>query len=105
MSNFQVYHGSLNLTDLIKQAKLPHSAFVKAGKENKIFANVNIWVNEEPDQYGNSVSIQLNSTQEMREAEGKVYVGNAKKSEAKQPEALTAESAAADLPDDDDLPF
>lgn len=104
MSNFQVYHGSLCLTDLIKQAKLPHSAFVKAGKENKIYANITVWVNEEPNKIGQHISIELNSTQEMQQAEGKVYVGNAKKSERKVPEQLDA-TTASDLPDDDDLPF
>jgi len=104
MSNFQLYYGSICLSDMIKQAKLPHSAFVKAGKEDKIFANVNIWINEEPDKFGNTVSIQLNSTQEMQKAEGKVYVGNAKKSERKEPEQLD-EATASELPDDDDLPF
>ncbi len=106
MAKGQSYYGSIDVTTLLKQANLPHSAFVRAGKENKAFAQITVWVNEEPDQYGNSVSIKLSSkTAELAKAEGNVYLGNLKKSEAKQPEAL--ESGAADIPqaDDDGLPF
>lgn len=99
----QLFYGSICLTDLIANAKLPHSAFTKAAN-GKIYANINIWLNDEPDKFGNTIGLQLNSTQEMREAEGKVYIGNAKKSERAAPEQLSA-SAASELPDDDDLPF
>lgn len=101
----QMYYGSLNLSDILKNAKLPHSAFVRAGKENKAFVNVQIWINEEPDKYGNHVSIKLNSKDiETGKIEGNVYIGQAKKSERKEPEQMTAESAA-ELDEDDSLPF
>ena len=101
----QLFHGSINLTDILKNAKLPHSAFVRAGKENKAFVNIQIWVNDEPDKFGNHVSIKLNSKDaESGKLEGNVYIGQAKKSEPKAPEQMTAESAA-ELPTDDDLPF
>jgi len=99
----QLYYGSICLTDLIANAKLPHSAFTK-GANGKIYCNVNIWLNDEADKFGNVIGVQLNSTKEMRDSEGKVYIGNAKKSERQEPEALSA-SAASELPDDDDLPF
>lgn len=104
MAKGQSYYGSIDVTTLLAQAKLPHSAFVRAGKQNKIFAQVTVWVNEEPDQYGNSVSIKLNSKDaEMAKVEGNIYLGNLKKSEAKAPENL--EQGSSDIPDDDDLPF
>jgi len=104
MAKGQSYYGSIDVTTLLAQAKLPHSAFVRAGKQNKIFAQVTVWVNEEPDQYGNSCSIKLNSKDaEMAKAEGNVYLGNLKKSEAKAPEPV--ESNAAELEIEDDLPF
>lgn len=99
----QLINGSICLTDLIAKAKESHSSFSKASN-GKIYGNITIWVNDEPDQYGNTVSIQLNSTQEKREAEGKVYVGNGKPAKKKDPEPVTA-SDASDLPDDSDLPF
>mgnify|MGYP000010409294 FL=1 len=75
MANLLV--GSICLTDLNEQAKKGHSAFSR-GKNGKIYVNINLWVNETPDQYGNTISIQLNSKKEVRETEGKIYIGNAK---------------------------
>lgn len=100
-----MYYGSLNLSNILKNAKLPHSAFVRAGKDNNAFVNVQIWINDEPDKYGNHVSIKLNSKdQETGKIEGNVYIGQAKKSERKEPDQMTAESAQ-ELDNDDDLPF
>ena len=104
MAKGQSYYGSIDFTTLLAQAKLPHSAFVRAGKQNKMFAQITVWVNEEPDQYGNSVSIKLNSKDaEMAKAEGNIYIANLKKSEAKAPEPL--EQNSAEIPEDDDMPF
>lgn len=102
----QSYYGSIDLTTLLKMANLPHSACIRAGKDNKAFVQIIVWVNEEPDQYGNSLSIKLSSkTKELEEIEGKVYIGNLKKSEAKPVEQL--EAGAPDIPnaDSDGLPF
>lgn len=100
-----MYFGSVCLTDILKNAKLPHSAFVRAGKDSKAYANIQIWVNDEPDKYGNSISIKLNSKdEEAQKLEGNVYIGQAKKAERKSPENLTAEQAE-ELGDDTELPF
>lgn len=99
----QSYYGSIDVTTLLKQANLPHSAFVRAGKENKVFAQITVWVNDEPDKFGNSLSIKLQSKDaETAKVEGNVYLGNLKKSEAKAPEPLEAD---AGLGDGSDLPF
>lgn len=104
MAKGQSYYGSIDVTTLLAQAQLPHSAFIRAGKANKAFAQITVWVNEEADQYGNYVSIKLNSKDaEMAKAEGNIYLGNLKKSEAKAPEPL--EAGAADIPNGEDLPF
>lgn len=103
MAKGQSYYGSIDVTTLLKQANLPHSAFIRAGKENKAFAQITVWVNEEPDQFGNYVSIKLNSASaELAQAEGNIYLGNLKKSEAKAPAPLEAN---AGLGDGEDLPF
>lgn len=68
---------SICLTDLVAQAKAGHSAFVR-GKNGKIYVNITEWVNDEPDQFGNHASFLLNSTQEKRDSEGKIYIGNGK---------------------------
>jgi len=81
-------NGSICLTDLITHAKNGHSAFVKGAKNGKIYFNFSQWVNVEPDQYKNHSSILLNSSKENKAEEGKIYIGNAKKSEY-QPEPIT----------------
>jgi len=94
--------GSLCLSDINANAKIGHSAFTKA-QNGKIYFNINIWLNDEPDKYGNTASVQLNSTKEMRDAEGKIYIGNAKPIGVAIPEPLSPGEAS--VPDDDDLPF
>lgn len=94
--------GSLCLTDINANAKIGHSAFTKAAN-GKIYFNINIWLNDEKDKYGNTASIQLNSKKELRDTEGKIYIGNAKPAEKQEAEVLPP--ADASIPDDDDLPF
>jgi hypothetical protein len=95
-----LYGASLNLTKLTAAAKTGHSAFSK-GKNGELYVNLNIWLNDTPDQYGNDLSLQLNSKKELRESEGKIYVGNGKKVQAAAPEAVKVDDLAAL----DDLPF
>ena len=98
----QNLYGSICLTDLIQHAKAKHSAFSK-GRNGKIYVNFSQWINDEEDSYGNQSSILLNSKKEMKESEGKVYIGNAK---------LNKQEATPELTDqdvenikEDDLPF
>ena len=95
-----LYGASLNITKAMAAAKTGHSAFSK-GKNGDIYCNLNVWLNDTPDQYGNDMSLQLNSKKELREAEGKIYVGNGKKAQAAAPEAVKVE----DFPDIESLPF
>lgn len=97
----QLLSGSICLTDVLEKAKAGHSAFQKA-KNGKIYFNIAQWVNDEADQYGNVSSIQLSSTKEKREAEGKVYIGNCKPIPKAEPEPI---DPVNDIPEPDDLPF
>lgn len=99
MSN-RLLTGSLCLTEILEKAKAGHSAFTKA-KNGKIYFNFLQWLNEKPDQYGNDSSLQLNSSKEKKEQEGKVYIGNAKYMEAGVGEPVNPE----EIPVADDLPF
>lgn len=95
-------NGSLCLTDINSNAKIGHSAFTRAAN-GKIYFNINIWINDEKDKYGNTTGIQLASKKDMRDSEGKIYIGNAKPSELQTPDQL--EAGSADVPNEDDLPF
>ena len=94
--------GSLCLSDINANAKIGHSAFTRAAN-GKVYFNVNIWLNDEKDKYGNTASVMLNSKKELRDTEGKIYIGNAKPVEGAVQEPLVA--GADDIPEDDGLPF
>lgn len=115
----ELFYGSICLTDMIEHAKQKHSSFTK-GQNGKIYASVNVWLNDEADKYGNILAIQLNPTKENKDTEKKFYIGNCKKSEGAKPlqdkdmsgldteidapvTRKTAENAVN--PSDDDLPF
>lgn len=75
MAKFKL--GSICLDDLFSASKAGHSS-VTTAKNGKKYANLVIWENEEPDKFGNTGSIQLNSTKENKESEAKIYIGNIK---------------------------
>jgi len=116
----QLFFGSISLTDLIEKAKSKHSAFSKA-QNGKIYVNVNVWLNEQPDKYGNLMSVKVNPSKAMKDIEEGFYIGNLKKSDGPTPvgdkdvsgldtdfDIPTAEKPAVNAinpTDDTDLPF
>jgi hypothetical protein len=52
----------------------------QVGKNGKHYLNINVWVNDQVDQYGNQASLSISQTKEQREAkEKRVYIGNLKR--------------------------
>jgi hypothetical protein len=115
------FYGSICLSELLEHAKAKHSSFSKA-ENGKIYASVNVWINDKEDKFGNLLSIQLNPTKEMKDVEKKFYIGNCKKAlgnqqiqdndvsdlDAPLDVPVRQNSAAAPNaanPADDDLPF
>lgn len=94
----RLFIGSLCLSDLNEKAKAGHPAFSKASN-GKIYVNVNLWFNEEPDQYEKVAQLQLAKPKESQEKT--TYVGNFALPKKREPEPIKAE----DIPDEDDLPF
>lgn len=74
-------------------------------KNGAKYYNITIFVNDQPDQFGNDSSIAANQSKEEREAGDKrVYLGNGKIVGGKP--AAPAPAAAQQAPSaDDDLPF
>ena len=68
----KLFSGSICLTDIVENAKKAHSAFSKSQTNGKVYANILIWENDEADKYGNTHSLQLNSTKEKKETEVQV---------------------------------
>jgi hypothetical protein len=108
--NGKILKGSICITDLLTYLKKGHSAFTK-GKNEKLYANIVLFLNDQPDQYNNSLSMQLSSTQELKAKDlalnnGKpVYMGNAKYSKKDQPKPINQSDIKSALDGfDDDLP-
>lgn len=103
----KLYSGTICITDLMEKLKNGHSAFVKVASNGKIYCNILLWENSELDKYNNSHSIQLNSKKELKDQEGKVYIGNLKPIERKASQQSSVSNADVEniLPSDNDLPF
>ena len=64
-----------------------------------LYLDLAIWLNDEPDQYGNDISIE----QSTKKGEKKNYIGNGRY--WKKDESPGGPSADQDPDKDDDLPF
>lgn len=80
----QLFFGSICLTDMIEAAKKKHSAFTK-GQNGKIYCSVNVWLNDNLDKFGNIMSVQLNPTKDLKDIDGRAYIGNMKQSDGPKP--------------------
>jgi hypothetical protein len=95
----KLYYGSICFSDLHEALKAAHSAGNKADN-GKIYVNVNLWINDEKDKFGNIASLVLSPKKDSGD-DNKIYIGNLKESEKKEPEAIKS----ADVDPIDDLPF
>jgi hypothetical protein len=100
----QVLNVSLDYTHLMELARKAHSAFSRA-KNKKAYLALSIWINDQPDEYGNDVKVTMNSSQQSSKSEGSVYVGNGRTSDAKKARAKKGDNADTGSAPVDDLPF
>jgi len=84
--------GSICLTDINKEK-------ITTSKNGKKYININVWINEDVDSYGNIASIQQYLGKDVKE---KNYIGNLKEFEAKQ---TKQEPEQMQDIESDDLPF
>ena len=93
------------LVGSIDLSKIEKSRIVE-GKNGAKYYNVNVWINEGPDQYGNIASIQTGISKEEREKGTKGgYIGNLKDLSLKtEPKPKQAE-VIAESEDNLGLPF
>jgi hypothetical protein len=67
-----LYTGSICVSDIDK-SKLTQA------KNGKLYLSVDIWINDQADNYGNTGSISIRQSKEEREAKTKkTYIGNFK---------------------------
>ena len=92
--------GSICLTDI------PKDKINISEKNGKKYLNVTVWVNDEPDNYGNHASIQVSQTKEEREGKApRTYIGNLKRPAAPATPAEHPAGHVAAVQVTDDLPF
>jgi len=95
-------YGSLCYTEIVAQAKNGHPAFSRA-QNGKVYFNIDIWLNDEPDKLGNTISVSL--SKKKGDDIKSVTIGNLKANEPQPqitPPLPTTENKSED---DDDLPF
>jgi hypothetical protein len=73
----QLINASIDMTLILEMAHKGHSSF-NVGKNGKTYCNVQVWVNEEPDKFGDHASIQLNSAKDKGEADALLHPINPK---------------------------
>ena len=96
----KLLYGSIDFSKLLELAKAGNKAFSKA-ENGKIYMNLNVWINDEKDQYGNDASLQTSFKDCTKD--DRVYFGNLKISEFSEPKPL--EPGSELLPEEDDLIF
>ena len=93
------YYGSIDFSKLLEQAKAGNKAFTKSEKNGRIYLNVDVFIKDEVDQYGNIASIR--GTFKGAQKEDKFYFANLKESAP----FVEQQSALNEIPETDDLPF
>jgi hypothetical protein len=90
----KLFNGSIDLSkidkSLIKTLDKDGNPFKNGAK----YLNVSIWLNDEPDKFGNTLSIQIG------DKENRIYLGNAKEYQKKQDTPIVTRADESD-----DLPF
>ena len=95
------YYGSINFSKLLEAVQAKHSSFVRAGEKKQLFANITLWINDEPDKFGNTMLIQLNPSKDS--GEKVIYFANLKPSQYRIEGVSDTDLEA--MPTEDDLPF
>lgn len=94
----KLLYGSVDFSKLLELAKAGNKAFSKAAN-GKIYLNLNVWINDEKDNYGNDASVQITFKDATKEE--KIYCGNLKVSEQQAPKPTESN----DFPEADELPY
>jgi len=88
----QILTGSICLTDI------PKDKITKSEKNGKLYLNINVFINDEPDQYSNNGAIAIQQSKDEREAKAKrTYIGNVKFAQ-QPPAAAPTQELLNDLP-------
>ncbi|SDE68741.1 hypothetical protein [Riemerella columbipharyngis] len=96
----QSFYGSINFDKLMEHLKKGELKTFKTDKGVRLI-NVNVYIADDPDQFGNDGSISVPLKEEFHQDKIKaVFIGNLKKSTPK-----ITEATKNDFQDDEYLPF
>lgn len=87
--------GSINLTKLKKAIEEGQISVFKT-ESGQLLANIAVFINDTPDQYGNDASIKAQPIKDK--PDHKIYIGNLKKKATAVVEAGDEQGIADDLP-------
>src|SRR5699024_2162599 len=109
MSNNRSFYGQLNWTKIkhaLQSGKIRAQRIQTKHGEQIVF-DVNVWVNQESDQYGQDASVQMQLTKEEFEAKEKnpYYIGTLRFREATATDVSPEEMKGLAGGEEDDLPF
>lgn len=93
----KLFIGSIDLNKIDKSKVVATDKNGNPFSNGAKYLNISVWVNDEPDQFGNSVSIQTGGK------EDKIYIGNAKEYK-KDGQAQTNQQPSNNEPESD-LPW
>lgn len=88
----RLMYGTICINDIWEAIQSQHSSMTKSDKNGKVYASVKIWINPEPDKYGNNASVQLSPKKDTEDQS--LYIGNLRWSEIKEQQQATVD----DLP-------
>lgn len=97
----QLLYGSINYDALLKAIKTGKVKTFQTESGIRLI-NINVWINDQPDNFDNDASIQVQFKEEFREDKAD-YIGNLKKYVKKEPKEVGAEAFSSY--EDEDLPF
>lgn len=81
-----MYYGSIDLSKIDKTKIVSTDKNGKPFENGAKYLNVVVWINEDPDQYGNHASIQESISKEERDSGAKgSYIGNLKTNDVTPP--------------------
>lgn len=60
----QLINASIDVSLLLDMINKAHTAANRSTKNGKVYVNLSIWINDEPDKFGDHASIQLNSAKD-----------------------------------------
>ena len=96
MSESRLFKGLICLTEINKE----DGAIFTSKETGKMYINVDVWLNSEPDKYGNNMSIQHTYKKSDEEGFDKNYIANLKEVSFEKKEL-----PAATQQEVDNLPF